>query len=163
VGAGSATHLSVEVLKQALKINPIHVPFNGGPTVLNALLAGQVQMALLPGSTVMPLVQAGKVDAIAVTSAKRNPLAPAMEDLGVKGVNIEVWNTVMAPSGMPSSHQEKLSAELQRSLASFAMRQDLLVLGWRANDNGPMALAKRIEADRALYKDEIAGNGIQLH
>jgi tripartite-type tricarboxylate transporter receptor subunit TctC len=166
VGAGSATHLAVELLKPALKINPIHVPFNGGPPVLNALVAGQVQMALLPGSTVMPLVQAGKIDAIAISSAKRSALAPtlpAMEDLGVKGVNIEVWNAVMAPSSMPSAHQARLSTELQRLLASREIRQNLLVQGWRANDSSPMALAKRIEADRAIYKDVIAKNGIQIN
>ncbi|MEN9543696.1 MAG: hypothetical protein RLZZ598_529 [Pseudomonadota bacterium] len=166
VGPGSATHLSVELLKLALKINPIHVPFNGGPAVLNALVAGQVQMALLPGSTAAPLVQAGRIDAIAVSSAKRSPLAPtlpAMEDLGVKGVNIEVWNAIMAPSSMPAAHQARLASELQRILSSREIRQKLLVQGWRADDPGSKALAERIKSDRALYKDVIARNGITLN
>jgi len=166
VGAGSATHLAVELLRQAVKINPIHVPFNGGPPVLNALMAGQVQMALLPGSTVMPLVQAGKIDAIAVSSARRSPLAPtlpAMEDLGIKGVNIEVWNAIMAPASMPAAHQARLSTELQRILGSREIRQSLLVQGWRVDDPSPKALAERIKADRALYQEVIARNGIQLN
>lgn len=165
VGPGSATHLAVELLKHALQINPIHVPFNGGPAVLNALVAGQVHMALLPGSTAMPLVQAGRIEAIAASSARSSPLAPGlpgMEDLGIHGVNIEVWNAIMAPAGMPPAHQARLSAELQRILSSREMRQSLLVQGWRADDPSPKALAERIRVDRALYKDVIARNRIQL-
>lgn len=166
VGAGSGTHLGVELLKQALKIDPIHVPFNGGPAVLNALISGQIQMALLPTSTVMPLVQAGKIDAIAVVSAKRSPLAPtlpAMEDLGVKGVNIEVWNAIMAPASMPIAHQTRLREELQKIISSREIRQKLLVQGWRVDDYNPKALAERIRVDRAAYKDVITRNQIQLN
>jgi tripartite-type tricarboxylate transporter receptor subunit TctC len=166
VGAGSGTHLAVELLKQALHIDPIHVPFNGGPSVLNALVGGQIQMALLPVSTVMPMVQAGKIDAIAVVSAKRSPLAPtlpAMEDLGIKGVNIEVWNAIMAPASMPPAHQARLSAALQQILDSREIRQNLLAQGWRVDDPSPKALAERIKADRATYKEVIARNGIRFN
>lgn len=166
VGAGSGTHLAVELLKQVLRIDPIHVPFNGGPAVLNALVGGQIQIALLPASTVMPLVQAGKIDAIAVVSAKRSPLAPtlpAMEDLGIQGVNIEVWNAIMAPASMPPAHQARLVAALQKILASREVRQSLLVQGWRVGDTTPKALADRIKADRAIYKEVIARNRIQLN
>jgi len=166
VGQGSATHLAVELLKQALKINPIHVPFNGGPAVLNALVAGHVQMALLPGSTAMPLVQAGRLDAIASSSARRSPLAPTlpgMEDLGIKGVNIEVWNAIMAPASMPAAHQARLSLELQRILTSREIRETLLSQGWRVDDPSPKALAERIAADRAVYKDVITRNKIRMN
>jgi len=166
VGQGSATHLAVELLKQAIKINPIHVPFNGGPAVLNALVAGQVQMALLPGSTAMPLVQAGRIDAIASSSARRSPLVPnlpGMEDLGIKGVNIEVWNAIMAPASMPPAHQARLSSELQRILMSREIRETLLAQGWRVDDPSPRALAERIATDRANYKDVITTNKIRLN
>jgi tripartite-type tricarboxylate transporter receptor subunit TctC len=165
VGVGSGTHLAVELLKQALHIDPIHVPFNGGPAVLNALIGGQVQMALLPASTVMPMVQAGKIDAIAVVSAKRSPLTPtlpSMEDLGIKDVNIEVWNAIMAPASMPPAHQARLSAALQQILASREIRQSFLTQGWQIDDTSPKALAARIKADRAVYKDVITRNGIRF-
>lgn len=166
VGAGSGSHLAAELLKQSLHINPIHVPFNGGPAVLNALVSGQIQMAFLPASTVMPLVQAGKVDAIAVTSANRSPLAPTlpgMLDLGIKGVNIEVWNAFMAPSSMPTSHQALLVSTFQKILNSREIRQNLLVQGWRGDDTSAKSLSERIKADRAIYKDVIAKNGIKLN
>ena len=73
VGAGSGGHLGMELLKESLKFDALHVPFAGGPAILNAMLGGQIQMTLLPNSTVAPMVQAGKLQAIAVTSAARSP------------------------------------------------------------------------------------------
>lgn len=166
IGAGSGGHLGVELLKSALGINPLHVPFNGGPAILNAIMGGQVQMALLPLSTVMPLVQSGKLEAIAITSAKRSPLAPtlsSMEELGAKGVNIEVWNAVMAPAKMPVGYQARLSAELEKILGSREIRQKLFLQGWRVEDTSPKGLAQRIKHDTASYGDVIARNKIKLN
>lgn len=165
IGPGSGGHLGMELLKQALGIQPLHVPFNGGPPIINAILGGHVQMTLLPASTVNPLVQAGKLDAVAVTSAKRSPLAPtlpSMEDIGAKGINIEVWNAVMAPAGMPAAHQARLSSELGKILNEREMRQKLFQQGWRVDDPSPKSLSARIAQDTAIYRDVIARNGIRL-
>jgi tripartite-type tricarboxylate transporter receptor subunit TctC len=165
VGAGSGGHLGMELLKQALGIQPIHVPFNGGPPILNAIIGGQVQMTLLPASTVNPLIQAGKLDAVAVTSAKRTPLAPtlpSMEEIGAKGVNIEVWNAVMAPARMPAAHQVKLSQALEKILNSREMRQKLFLQGWKVDDPSAKALAQRIQQDTRIYRDIIARNKIKI-
>ena len=113
----------------------------------------------------MPLVQSGRIDAIAVTSAKRSPLAPtlpAMEELGVKGLNIEVWNAVMAPARMPKAHLQKLQAELVKIIGSREMRQKLFLQGWRVDDPGAQALAARIQKDSAAYADVIERNKIRL-
>ncbi|RYX94201.1 MAG: tripartite tricarboxylate transporter substrate binding protein [Comamonadaceae bacterium] len=165
VGPGSGGHLGMELLKPALGINPLHVPFNGGPPILNAMMGGQVQMTLLPASTVMPLVQAGKIDAIAVTSAKRSPLAPtlpAMEELGANGVNIEVWNAVMAPASMPAAHQARLVAEMDKILSSREMRQKLFVQGWKVDETSARSLAQRIRSDTAIYQAVIERNKIKI-
>lgn len=165
VGAGSGGHLGMELLKQALGMGPIHVPFNGGPPILNAILGGQVQMTLLPASTVNPLIQAGKLEAIAVTSAKRTPLAPtlpSMEEIGVKGVNIEVWNAVMAPVRMPPAHQARLSSELEKILSSREVRQKLFLQGWKVDDASAKGLAARIQQDTKAYQDIIARNKIKI-
>ena len=165
VGAGSGGHLGMELIKQALKIQPLHVPFNGGPAILNAMLGGQVQMALLPTSTVNPLLQAGKLDALAVSSAKRSPLAPtlaSMEEIGAKGVNIEVWNAVMAPARMPAAHQARLSQELEKILTTREMRQKLFLQGWRVDDVSAQGLALRIQQDTRNYRDIIERNRIKI-
>lgn len=165
IGAGSGGHLGMELVKEQLALNPLHVPFSGGPPILNAMMGGQVQMTLLPASTVMPLVQAGKLTAVAVTTARRSPLAPdlpSMEEIGAKDTNIEVWNAVMAPVKMPVAQQARLSAELGKILGSREMRQKLFLLGWKAEDNSPSALALRIKNDTAIYGDLIAKKGIKL-
>lgn len=164
IGSGSGGHLGMELVKEQLGLNPLHVPFNGGPAILNAMMGGQVQMTLLPASTVMPLVQAGKLAAVAVTSAKRSPLAPdlpSMQDIGAKTTNIEVWNAVMAPAKMPAAHRARLSAELDKILGSREIRQKLFLLGWKAEDNSSSALAQRIKSDTAIYRELIAKKGIK--
>jgi tripartite-type tricarboxylate transporter receptor subunit TctC len=165
VGAGSGGHLGMELLKQALGIAPIHVPFNGGPAILTALVGGQVQMSLLPASTVQPLVQAGKLEALAVSSRQRSALAPtlpSMDEIGAKGVNIEVWNAVMAPARMPAAHRARLSQALEKILQSREIRQKLFLQGWKVDDPGAAALAERIRQDTAIYRDIIARNRIQV-
>ena len=165
VGPGSGGHLGMELLKQALGIGPIHVPFNGGPPILNAIIGGQVQMTLLPASTVSPLVQSGKLEAVAVSSAKRTPLAPtlpSMEEIGAKGINIEVWNAVMVPSRMPQAHRERLSRELEKILNAREMRQKLFLQGWKVDDPGARALALRIQQDTRIYRDIIERNKIRI-
>ena len=165
IGAGSGGHLGMELLKLRLGIHPLHVPFNGGPPILNAIMGAQVHMTLLPASTVMPLVQAGKLEAIAVTSAKRSPLAPTlpgMEELGAQGVNIEVWNAVMAPAKMPAAHLARLSTELEKIIGAREMRQKLFLQGWRVDEVGSKALAQRIAQDTATYGDVIARNKIRI-
>ena len=165
VGSGSGGHLGMELLKESLKFDALHVPFAGGPAILNAMLGGQIQMTLLPNSTVAPMVQAGKLQAVAVTSAARSPLAPdlpSMAELGAKGVNIEVWNAVMAPAKMPAAHQARLNAELGKILQSPEVQQKLFAQGWKVEDTSPAALAQRIQSDTTLYGELIAKKSIKL-
>ena len=164
-GAGAGTHLGMELVKQQLGIKALHVPYNGSPPIINALLGGQIQMALLPPSTVLPLVENGKLDALFVSSAKRSPLAPtlpSMEEIGVKGVNIEVWNAIMAPASMPPAHRARLGAELEKILGSREIRQRLLLTGWKVDDTSAKALAQRIKSDSAAYREVITRNQIRL-
>lgn len=165
IGAGSGGHLGVELLKLRLGINPLHVPYNGGPPILTAIMGGQINMTLLPASTVMPQVQAGKMDAIAVTSSARSPLAPTlpgMDEVGAKGVNIEVWNAVMAPAKMPAANLARLRTELEKIIGARDMRQKLFVQGWKVDDVSAKSLALRIQQDTAMYGDVIAKNHIKL-
>lgn len=165
IGAGSGGHLGMELLKQALNLKPLHVPYNGGPAIANAMLGDQVQMALLPASTVKPLVDAGKIDAIAVTSAQRSPLAPtlpSMSEIGATGVDIEVWNAVMAPARMPAASRERLAKELEKILTQREIKQKLFLQGWRVDEPGAKALAQRIQRDTETYRNLITHNQIRL-
>ena len=165
VGTGSGGHLGVELIQEALGLSLQHVPYNGGPSVINALLGGQLQLALLPTSTVMPLVESGKLAALAVSSSQPSPMAPgvpSMTDIGAKGVDIEVWNAVMAPASMPEAHREKLSQLLEQILHSPEVRNKLTAQGWRIDDVSGKSLARRIDNDARVNGDLIAKKGIRL-
>ena len=165
IGAGSGGHLGMELINEALGLKPVHVPFPGGPQILNAMLAGEIQMTLLPGSTVAPHVQGGKLAAVAVTSAQRSPLSPgvpSMTELGAKDVDIEVWNAIVAPSKMPAAHQAKLAAEIAKILNTKEIKDKLFQLGWKVDDPSPKAVADRIKSDTALYGRLIKAKGYKL-
>lgn len=165
VGTGSGGHLGMELIREAMGLGMVHVPYNGGPAVVNALLGGQVQMALLPASTVMPLVQSGKLAALAVSSSRRSPLAPgvpAMPEVGAGQVDIEVWNAVMAPASMPAAHRARLSAALEAILHGPEIRGKLLAQGWRIGDTSTASLARRIQSDARLYGELIAKQHIRV-
>ena len=164
-GLGAGSHLAMELIKEQLGIDALHVPFSGGPPIINAMIGGQVQMALLPASTVMPMVQSGRLAAIAVTSAKRSPLAPelpSMEEVGAKGVNIEVWNAIMAPAKMPKASQVRLATELEKIIGSREIRQKLFLQGWKVDETSAAALGRRIKSDTDLYGQLIQRKGIKL-
>lgn len=119
---------------QWLGFDALHVLFSGGPPITNAMMGGQILLSLLPAVTVTPIVQSGKLKAIAVSSAKRSPLAPelaSMEEIDVRGVNIEVCKAIMAPASMPATQQTRLNAELGKIPNSREMRQKLFALGWK--------------------------------
>lgn len=164
-GAGSGIQLGMEELKHALHIKARHVAFASGPLILGGLLNGQVQMALLPASLVMPMVQSGALQAIAVSTAKPTALAPALaslEDLGVRGVSIEVWNALVAPAGMPESHRSRLSAALDKILLSRDIKRAFFVQGWRVDGTSAEAVSLRIKKDTAAYQKIRDQNLLQL-
>jgi tripartite-type tricarboxylate transporter receptor subunit TctC len=164
-GLGAGTHLGMEVLREKLGFQALHVPYTGGPAILNAMVGGQLQMALLPASTAAPMVQSGRIVAVASTSARRTALAPdlpALEELGIQGVNVEVWNAVMGPAKLSPAARTRLATELARIIDSREIRQKLLLQGWKVDDPSPAALARRMKDDTALYGSIISRRGIKL-
>lgn len=165
VGTGSGGHLGMELVQQALGLDLQHVPYNGGPAVINGLLGGQVQLALLPTSTVMPLVESGKLAALAVSVSQRSPLAPgvpAMPEIGAGQLDIEVWNAVMAPASMPEAHRNQLAQALQQVLQSEGVRAKLTAQGWHMDDTSAQALARRMTQDARINGELIARKNIRL-
>ena len=164
-GLGSGGHLGMELLKDALHFEALHVPFTGAPGVTTALLGGQLDCALLPISSVLPLVQSGKLAALAVTSAQRTSLmpdTPSMREIGAKDVNIEVWNALMAPAGMKADVQRQLSDALVKVLNGGDIKEQLLRQAWTLDDPAPAKLQQRIAADRKMYNELIARKKLQL-
>ena len=153
-GIGTLGHLGMELLQQRAGLAAVHVPYPGNPQVAVALLAGEVQMALLPPALAMAQVRAGKLRAIGVTSSGRSALVPelpSMASLGVKDFELEIWNAIAAPAGLPTAIVSRVASAVNAIVRSPDMRQRLFQQGWQVVGASPEGLANRIAADtRAL-------------
>src|SRR5262249_26337677 len=116
-GTGTGTHMSAELLKQATGINIVHIPYKGGGPATVATMGGQTQLIFGTSVGLLPHVRAGKLRAIALTSAKRSAAAPdipTFAESGVPGYEHEPWNGMFAPARMPKAVLAKLNAEVVR-------------------------------------------------
>jgi tripartite-type tricarboxylate transporter receptor subunit TctC len=164
-GVGSNGHLCMELLKDKVGLDAVHVPYAGVPAVLTAIMAGDIQMAIVPLGNALVQVQAGRLKAVGLTSSGPSPLAPgvpALADGGVQDFVIESWNAVMAPASTPAGVLATFGDAVRALLRSEAMKQKLFSQGWQADGGAPDALQRRIAADSAMYSRIIAARGIRL-
>ena len=165
VGNGSVGHLGMELLKSKLKgFSPVHIPFQGNPAVMTALLGGQIQMALVPPGLAMPHVKSGKLKAIGVTSAKSAlvPDVTPLADVGVSNFNLEVWTALVGPAKLSAVAQERLNREIPLVLNSPDTRQKLVSQGWQAVGSTPEVLRNRINDETATMSGLIKAAGIKI-
>ncbi|MBD8051547.1 Bug family tripartite tricarboxylate transporter substrate binding protein [Limnohabitans radicicola] len=165
-GVGTVAHLGMELLKTRTGLNPVHVPYPGNPQIINAMMGGQIQLALLPPAMALTQVRAGKLKAIGMTSTGRSTLAPdvpSLSESGVKNYQLEIWNAVAAPAAMPAAHIQKLSAAVSDIVRSPDMRQRLFTQGWQVVGSSPEGLKNRIEADTQSLGDIVRKQNIQIN
>ncbi|MBY0467200.1 MAG: tripartite tricarboxylate transporter substrate binding protein [Burkholderiales bacterium] len=163
-GVGTVAHLGAELLKSRAGMQAVHVPYPGNPQVITGMLGGQTQFALLPPGLALPQVKAGKLRAIGVTSAGRSSLAPdvpSLAEAGLAGFQLDIWNAVAAPAGMPAAHIQQVANALVDIVRRPDMRQKLFNQGWQVVGTSPEGLANRIKADTAQMADVIRTQGIK--
>ncbi|MBL0422125.1 tripartite tricarboxylate transporter substrate binding protein [Ramlibacter sp. AW1] len=164
-GVGTVGHIGMELLKTKTNINPVHVPYPGNPQVINAMLSGQIQLALLPIGLALPQVRAGKLRVIGATSLGRSPLAPEYPSLdeqgATRGLQLEVWNAMAAPASMPRPLVNRLSGLISDIVRSPDVRAKLFQQGWQVAGTSPEGLANRIKSDTMLLGGVIAMRGIK--
>ena len=153
VGAGSVAHLGMEQLKLKVPgLKPVHVPYQGNPAVITALLGGQIQMALVPPGLAMPHVKSGRLRVVGLTGG-RSTLVPELESLsefGVKNFNLEVWTALIGPANLSKAALERLSREVPAVVRSSATRQKLFTQGWNAIGSSPEGLRTRVTDESAI-------------
>lgn len=153
-GMGTAQHLAGEALRRAGKVDILHVPYKGSGAVRGDLLAGRVQTMFDNVAVMLPYVQRKELLALAVTSAKRNPLlpdVPTMRELGLPDVEIEGWFVVLGPAGVPDAVVKRLNASVNKVLASKSVAAKLAELGADPLPGPPEQVAKIIADDRARW------------
>ena len=162
VGNGSASHLTMELLKMQSGIDIVHVPYPGSPQVNTAILGGQIQAGFVVPGTVMPLVQSGRLQAIAVTSSARSvvvPDLPTVAEAGFPGFESSAWIGIVAPAKTPRPIIERLSRELVSIIGSEGVREKMLKIYFQPVGTAPEALANLMRSERDRWAKVIKQSG----
>ncbi len=163
-GVGSGTHLNTERFISAASINVTQVPFKGTPEVITALLSNSVDCYWAPISAALSAVKGGKLRALAVSSAKRNPTLPEIPttgEAGVRGADSPLWFGVWAPAGTPADIVNKISVDVRRAVADPGVREKLVALGNDTMDMSPAEFAKFVREEIDAYQKVIKNAGIK--
>ena len=162
-GTGAASHLSAELFKSMAGVDMLHVPYKGTGQAVTDLLAGQIDLMFAPAQSVMPHVQAGKLRALAVTSAKRSvtlPDLPTVAETGLPGYEAIGWFGLLAPAGTPPAVIAKLSRDANAVLEEAEVKQKMMALGAEPSGNTPAQFAAFIRDDQAKWSRLMRERGI---
>ena len=162
VGSGSASHLTMELLKSDAKLFIVHIPYRGFPPAVTDMLAGNIDtmFAIIPA--VLPQVRAGKMKALAVTGLKRSALAPEVPSVGELGypqLESLAWIGLLAPAGTPQDVVGKLNAEAVRSMRTPEVREFLGKLGFDVVAGTPGEFAAWIQTEQGKWAKVIKASG----
>ncbi len=154
-GAATLTRLSGEMFRIAAGIDWVSVHYKGGPPAMNDMLSGQAQVMFANISDVLAQVKAGRLRALAVTTAKRSavvPELPTLSESGLPGFDVSTWQAMLAPAGTPREIIARLNAEIGRIMALPEMKERFLSFGTDAATSTPEQLGQ-------FLRDEVAKIG----
>ncbi len=163
-GNGTSGHLALELFRQSSGIDVIHVPYKGGGPALTEVMAGQLQALFSIAIAAMPQIRGGKVRALAITTAKRSPLAPELPTIaesGFPGFEVVGWFGWLAPAKTPPDIVARLHREITRILVEPATRERLLALGADPVGDTPQAFGAFIKSEHAKWAGVIRQAKIQ--
>jgi tripartite-type tricarboxylate transporter receptor subunit TctC len=165
-GAGSSDHLTAELFWQETGTSGIHVPYKGGAPAIQDLVAGHVDFSFQNINAVISQIQAGKLKALAITSAKRSTLlpdVPTLAESGVKNAEVYSWQAVAAPKGLPADVKDKLHGAIVAALRDPAVAKQMTDLGFEIVANTPAEFVKFQAAELARWKKVIATAHIEAN
>lgn len=164
-GVGSSAHLTGERLAMESKVKMTHVPYNGSAPILPALVSGEVSVAFDPLLVPMPHVKSGKINVLAVASAKRwpgEPNIPTMEESGFPGFVMSSWTGLLAPAGTPAPVVDRMAKEIAAATRSPEVAKRLTDLGFVPVGGSSEEFRKVIERDIARYGQIVKAGKITL-
>ncbi|MEF7614426.1 tripartite tricarboxylate transporter substrate binding protein [Aquincola sp. MAHUQ-54] len=153
-GQGTSQHMSGETFKLLAGVDISHVPYKGSAPAIQDVMGGQVPMSFETALVALPQVKAGKVRALAVTSAKRTqvlPDVPTLQEAGVAGFDVASWQALWMPAGTPPAIVGKLNAELQKIIAQPETKARMDGLGLEYTPNTPEQFAEFQRAEQAKW------------
>ena len=164
VGVGSAVHINAEKFRLAAGIEATHVPYRGGAEVIADIIGGRIDFYFCPLATALPLIQAGQVRALLVSTPRRVadlPDVPAPAEVGLPKAEMTIWLGVFVPAKTPRDIVEKLHAAGQRVLDKPEMQAKLKKLGVEATPMTPADMDGLVKRDVAAYMEVIRAAGIK--
>jgi tripartite-type tricarboxylate transporter receptor subunit TctC len=164
-GSGSSSHLGTELFKQAAGVDIAHVPYKGTGPAVTDLVSGQVAMFITNMPSVLPMVKANRLRALAVTSLQRStlmPELPTVAESGIPGFDITVWYGVLAPAAIPKPIVARVNQELRKMSEMQDVKDRLAVQGAEALSSTPEEIAKRIRDDRAKWEKIVKVSGARV-
>jgi tripartite-type tricarboxylate transporter receptor subunit TctC len=164
-GNGTSGHLALELLRMTARIDVIHVPYKGGGPALTEVLAGQVQALFSIALAATPQIKAGKLRALAITSARRSPVAPELPtvaEAGFSGFEVIGWFGWLAPAATPRAIVNRLNAELVRALKLPEVRERLISQSTEPVGNTPQEFATFMKSEHEKWARVIRQANIHI-
>ncbi|HEV7260354.1 MAG TPA: tripartite tricarboxylate transporter substrate binding protein [Bosea sp. (in: a-proteobacteria)] len=164
-GAGSSSsRIAGEMLKSLAGLDITYVPYRSNPQAITDLLGGQINFVFADISTTLPQIKAGKVNGLAVSTARRSVLAPdlpTMAEGGVKGYDLAAWFAAFVPAKTPRSTVEKLNQALIAAVNDPATKERLLAAGVEPETSTPDELKAFVGVEIAKWAEIVKAAGIQ--
>jgi tripartite-type tricarboxylate transporter receptor subunit TctC len=167
-GAGTASppHLAGALFKQMAGVNVVFVPYRGAAPAVTDLLGGQIQFMVDAIGTLRPHIEAGKLKALAVTSAARNPAlpnVPTMIEAGVPGYTLDFWTGVATAAGTPPAVIAKLNAAINAGLKSADVQAAMAKFAIRPNVLSPQDAAKFMAGESVKWGAIVKQAGVKIN
>jgi tripartite-type tricarboxylate transporter receptor subunit TctC len=164
-GNGTSGHLALEVFRMTAGIDVIHVPYKGGGPALSEVVAGEVQALFSIALAATPQIKAGRVRPLAITSAKRSPVAPELPTIGESGLpGFEVigWFGWLAPAATPKAIVNRLHMEIVRALKQPDVRDRLVSQSTEPVGNSPQEFAAFMKSEHSKWAKVIRAANIKI-
>ena len=162
-GIGTPHHMAMELFKDLTGTDLLHIPYKGSAGAVVDMLSGSIDLMFIPIHVGMPYVKAGKLKALAVGSPKRHPMAPdlpTLQELGIKGAEVDMWYAFLAPKGTPAPIVARLNSELRTILALPEVKSAFEKQGLDAASNSSAEMAALMKKDYTRWALIIKKNNI---
>jgi tripartite-type tricarboxylate transporter receptor subunit TctC len=163
-GVGSNGHLNGELFKQRAAIDIVHVPYKGSAPAVQDLVGGQVQLMFDNMPTVLPMIRAGKLRALAVTTIKRSselPDVPTLDQSGLSGFDTSAWFALLTVKAVPEGVRSQIERDTVDALNKPDVRDRLKDAGIDVTATGSLALAQQIAEETKMWRDVVSKAGIK--
>jgi tripartite-type tricarboxylate transporter receptor subunit TctC len=164
-GNGSVTHLSLELLKVKTGIDMVHVPYKGIAQMMTDVMGNQIPLASPAAATALPQVKAGRLKALAITSAKRSsqfPDTPTVAEAGIRDYDVSAWNGLIAPARMPDELMTKINADVAKIVQTKEVIEPLQKQAMEVDVLGPAEFRAFLAAELDKWTKLVRETGAKL-